>query len=60
MTRRTLAILAALLLLAVPAVAQAPVPPEGTPVIIVGLSDGMTVLPVSGGNLPLRCEVVGP
>ena len=53
---RILAILAALMLLSAPAVAQAPVPPAGTVLIVVGLSDGMTVLPVTSGVLPLVCE----
>lgn len=58
MTRRALAILAALLLLATSASsAQAPVLPEGTAQILVLLSDGMTMHPVAGGVLPLRCEV---
>lgn len=53
--RLALALVAALLLLAVPATAQAPVPPEGTVVIVVGVSDGLTVLPVASGTLPLSC-----
>ena len=59
--KRIAALLAALLLLATSASsAQVPVPPAGTPVIVVGLSDGLTVLPVSQGVLPLTCQVVKP
>lgn len=60
MTRRILALAAALALLALPASAQAPVPPEGALVIVVGLSDGLTVLPISSGVVPVTCEVVAP
>ena len=57
---RILAIAAALLLAALPATAQAPVPPAGTTTVVVLLSDGMTLLPVASGVLPLRCEVLEP
>ena len=56
--KRVLVLLAALTLMAAPAVAQTTVPPEGTVVIVVGLSDGVTVLPVTSGVLPLVCAPV--
>ena len=58
--KRVFALTAALALLAIPVSAQAPVPPEGALVIVVGISDGLTVLPVSSGVLPLVCEVATP
>jgi ABC-type nitrate/sulfonate/bicarbonate transport system substrate-binding protein len=58
--RRILAIAAALALLALPAAAQAPVPPAGSVILVVGWSDGTTVLPVTSGTLPLICEVAQP
>ena len=54
---RILPLLAALLLAATPATAQAPVPPEGALVLSVGLSDGATLIPVAVGVLPVLCEV---
>lgn len=60
MIRRALALATALVLLALPATAQAPVPPEGTLTILALVSDGTTLLPVAQGVLPLTCEVVEP
>jgi hypothetical protein len=58
--KRILVLCAVLTLLAAPVVAQAPAPPAGAVVIVVGLSDGLTVLPVSSGVLPLVCSPVAP
>ena len=57
MTRRIVAVAIVLLLLALPATAQAPtVPPAGAVVIIVGVSDGLTVLPFGQAVVPpLAC-----
>lgn len=55
---RILALTAALLLIALPGSAQAPVPPAGTTILYVAISDGATILPVTSGVLPLRCEAV--
>lgn len=55
---RVAAVTAALLLAGLPATAQAPVPPAGTLTIVALVSDGMTLLPVATGVLPVTCEVV--
>ena len=59
MTRRTLALAAALLLLALPATAQNPeTPPAGTVLVVAGVYDGLTWVPVEGSILipPLACD----
>jgi hypothetical protein len=56
--RRLLAAIAAISLLALPATAATPAPvtpPAGAVVVAIGLSDGMALLPVASGVLPLVC-----
>lgn len=42
---------------ALPASAQAPVPPQGSLTLVALLSDGMTLHPVASGVLPVTCVV---
>lgn len=62
MTRRIAAIAAALLLTAIPVAAQAPEqPPAGTVLVIVGVSDGLTWVPLSDSIIvpPIACDPGG-
>ena len=58
-TRRRLAplaILVAAVLLALPATAQEPLPPAGSVVVVVAMSDGLTLIPVGQAVVPpLAC-----
>lgn len=50
---RLVVLLALALLVSTPATAQAPMmPPEGTIVVVVGYSDGVTLLPVGQTLIP--------
>lgn len=60
--RRALVIAAALVLLTVPATAQAPapVPPAGSVVVLVMQSDGLALLPMGVATIdPLACSPGG-
>ncbi len=60
MKRLTAALALLVISVALPATAATPsvtVQPEGVISIVVLRSDGMTMLPVTGGVLPLVCEV---
>lgn len=57
--KRAAAIVAALLLVALPATAQTPEqPPAGTVLVIVGVSDGLTWVPLSDSIVvpPIACD----
>lgn len=60
MTRRILALAAALLLVALPALAQGPQqqPPAGTVLVVAAMSDGLTWVPLPGGIVvpPVACD----
>lgn len=61
--RRLIAAIAVLTLAAVPVAAATPAPvtpPAGAVVVVVGISDGMTVLPVGQAVVPpLACDPGG-
>lgn len=60
--RRILALAAALLQVALPAVAQGPQqPPAGTVLVVAAMSDGLTWVPLPGGIVvpPVACDPSG-
>lgn len=58
--KKVIAIAAALLLVAAPVIAQGSpeMPPAGTVVVVAGISDGVTFIPLDGAIVvpPLACD----